>query len=246
MTLPRSLALPTGSVVTMASIVLPGVLGSVRAHAAPIVNEYKAVITADNYYAVYAERDGALDLIGRNEVGPLGQPGSFNWSLPERFSVTASSPLYVAVWSDNGTTQGFLADVWLNGVRRGSNAANWRVIPTYIDLGDFSPAPSPDEVSQFIGKADARGLWEVPFQGGVNGISPWGVIPGISTQSNWIWWKRPGAQNPLDGQSGVGEYIIFRFDGGLVPSPAGATALMVAGVTLGAMRRRTNPRARLA
>lgn len=222
--------------VALAASVGVGLASAGRADAAPMPTEYKAVITADNYYAVYVERDGALDLVGRSERGPLGQPGSFNWSLPERYSVAEASPLYVAVWSDNGTTQGFLADVWINGVRRGSGAAHWRVIPTYIDLGDFSPAPAPDEVAGFIGKADARGLWEVPFQGGFNGISPWGVIPGISTQSNWIWWKRPGAQNPLDGQSGVGEYLIFRIDGGLVPTPAGA-ALLGAGVLLGVARR---------
>lgn len=50
-----------------------------------------AVLTADNHYGLFHGRaDGdEWTFIGRNELGPQGDPGDYNWSLPETFTFNA-------------------------------------------------------------------------------------------------------------------------------------------------------------
>src|SRR5262245_1054996 len=68
--------------------------------------EVTATITADNHYGLYVgQADGSqLTLIGSNEPGLQGNPGAFNWSLPEtwHFNVGQGAYLYVLSWDDGG------------------------------------------------------------------------------------------------------------------------------------------------
>jgi hypothetical protein len=218
--------------VALAGIAGAGLWFADEANAALITT----TLTADNYYAVYATVDGRLTLVGRNESTPWGS-GGYNWSQPETFTFSSEGPVYVAVWSDNGTTQGFLGDAWIDGVQHSTGSPLWRVIPTHLDLGDFSPTPDAAQVAAFAGAADAGGAWEAPYVGGANGIAPWGVIPGVSSGARWTWWDRPGADNPLDCETGVGEYLIFRLGTGVIPTPGSAMVMACAGL-VGLRRRR--------
>ncbi|MFN5943701.1 MAG: hypothetical protein ACK5ZG_04940 [Phycisphaerae bacterium] len=83
--------------------------------------------TADNHYAIYADNGGVLTYIGGNELGRDGNPGQFNWSLPEHWSFTATPALYVAAWSDDSTTRGLLGNVSIGEVDCSTRNANWRV-----------------------------------------------------------------------------------------------------------------------
>ncbi len=51
----------------------------------------EASFTADNHYALYyGDANGSgLTFVGRNEPGPAGNPGTWNWSKPESFAFDA-------------------------------------------------------------------------------------------------------------------------------------------------------------
>jgi hypothetical protein len=62
-----------------------------------------AHVTADNHYVLYfGSADGTdLTFVGRNEFGILGNPGIFNWSLPETwtFEMDKRDYIYVVAWN---------------------------------------------------------------------------------------------------------------------------------------------------
>ena len=71
-----------------------------------------ATVTADNHYALYhgLENGDSLAFVGRNEVNKPGDPGQYNWSLPEtfNFSVQSGEYLYLAGWGDDTSAEGVL------------------------------------------------------------------------------------------------------------------------------------------
>jgi hypothetical protein len=199
-------------------------------------------ITADNHYAIYNHLGPgigdvvALGFIGMNEIGPDGDPGEYNWSLPEHFSfVNTTGVVYIAAWSDDNVAQALLAEVYADATPLHSGHSAWSVYPTGLDLDDFDVRPTESQMAGYIATADSGALWEVPYVGGVNGVSPWGVVPGITTTSRWTWWNRPGDPDPLDGGTGDGEFIIFRLT---IPTP-GSLALCCAGAIMMLRRRRS-------
>ena len=197
-------------------------------------------ITADNHYAIYNTVPGiipstTLEFVGMNELGPWGDPGDYNWSLPEHWEFTnLTGQVYIAAWSDDNVAQALLAQVYADSSALHSGNAAWEVYPTGLDLDDFDVRPTEAQMAGYIGTADAGNLWETPFVGGINGTGPWGVIPGVTTDARWTWWNRPGDPNPLDGGTGDGEFIIFRLT---VPTP-GSIALAGVGAAFLARRRR--------
>lgn len=192
-------------------------------------------MTADNHYAIYADNGGVISFIGGNELGRLGDPGNYNWSLPESMTFTATTAIYIAAWSDDAFAQGLLGDLTIDGQDFSTGNAAWRVYRTGLDRDDDSNYPSVSEVSTQLGIANANNLWEVPHVGGLNGIQPWGVIPGVSTNNaRWMWASQPGDTDPLIGGIDVGEYLVFCIP---VPTP-GSAALMAIGGLLAFRRRR--------
>jgi hypothetical protein len=200
------------------------------AHAAVV----QTTMTADNHYAIYADNGGVITLIGGNELGRVGNPGTFNWSLPETFNFSASTAVYIAAWSDDAFAQGLLGDMTINGQDFSTGNAAWRVYRTGLDRDDDQNYPSVGDVTTQLGIANANNLWEVPHVGGLNGIQPWGVIPGVSTNNaRWMWATQPNDTDPLIGGVDVGEYLIFCIP---VPTPGSAALLAVGGLL--AIRRR--------
>jgi hypothetical protein len=194
-------------------------------------------ITADNHYSIYSVNgQGQLVLEGGNELGADGAPGNYNWSLPETFTFDTNQVFYIGAWSDDFYAQGLLAEFQITGgptIRTGD--AGWQVFSTGMDRDDFAPGyPSAAEVTAQIAIANGPPpQWQTPFVGGNNGVGPWGVIPGISTQARWIWANPDNLSNPLEPGYNAGEYIIF-----CVPIPTPGTIALAGVGMLAALRRK--------
>lgn len=190
-------------------------------------------MTADNHYSIYAVQNGQIVLIGGNEDGYFGNPGQYNWSLPEQYQpFNTEGVLYVAAWSDDSVSQGLLANVTVDGVDFSTGSPAWEVIPTNQNRNDDAPYPTPAEVTPFINAATTNNTWESAYEDGFNGVAPWGFIPGITDTARWVWWDS-GLPDPLRPGSGSGEYLIFRI---VIPAPGAAALLGLGGLTL--LRRR--------
>lgn len=211
---------------------LTGMLGSVAlfltgttsAHAVNIT----ATLTADNHYGLYyGQADGSgLTFVGRNEKGTSGDPGQFNWSLPETFNLNANNGdyLYVLAW-DDGLPQNWIGEFKLaSGVSLLSNTSDWVYqIGSGANPGEFGDVPLLTTVASEIGSA----TWKIPQVSAPQGTPPWFTIPGISSQARFIW------HDSLDNDSSSdGNYVIFRTKVAIisVPEPSTLSAIAVAGV----------------
>jgi|GEM_PF-609075 len=200
-----------------------------------------ATLTADNHYGLYTGlSDGSnLNLIGRNEKGYSGDPGNYNWSLPETWSVSleAGEHLYVLAWDDGGP-QSWIGQFNFNSTLY-SDTANWEyTIAAGANLGTDGDLPSLATVLADI----ETGAWNPVTFELANGASPWGMIAGIDAAANFIAADGFGSSVPSDSH-----YVLFRnrdplMAQGAAPVPeagtvaAGVTLAILAGVT--ARRRR--------
>jgi hypothetical protein len=214
----------------IASLALaPAIVGQARAA------DVAATITADNHYALYTTGNAGLALVGRNELGAGGAPGTYNWSLPESWSFTAQDKIYIAAWSDDSVAQGLLAQIVVDGVSPlHSGDAKWEVFASHINRGDGDAEPTVPEMDALIAFATGGGLWEAPFVGGNNGVAPWGLIPDLTADARWMWWNTPGDADPLRDGSGAGELLVFRID---IPTPGSSALLALGGLALFRRRR---------
>jgi hypothetical protein len=173
-----------------------------------------ATITADNHYAVYTGTATAITsgILRQNEMGSLGEPGVYNWSLPEMvtFDVAQGGYIYVAGWSDDNIAQGWIGQFVTPDTTILSNQLHWEVYRTGLDRDDTSGAPAPADVSAQVLSAS----WSPVLLSIDHGLGPWGYIPGISAEADWIW------GSPLQPGSNYGEYQIFRTQVAPVPEPA--------------------------
>jgi hypothetical protein len=194
-----------------------------------------ATITCDNHYAIYTRSGSTFTYIGGNETGAGGSPGSFNWSIAETWSFNATETVYVAAWSDNSVAQGLLARFVSPSIGTLlTGDARWRVFATNTERNTGAPHPLASDVATHIANADGLGLWESTYVGEHNGVTPWGVIAGISTDARWIWRNTLGVADPLRPGSGAGEMLIFTFN---VPTPAAGFVALLAPLARRGRRR---------
>jgi hypothetical protein len=220
----------TSTQTRVAALSLALVAGLSASAQAAMVN---ATITADNHYALYSSTGAVFSYHGGNELGASGNPGQYNWSLPETYSFEAGDFIYIAAWSDDAVAQGVLANIMADNVNLSSGSPLWQVTSVGVNLGTGSPHPTALDIAARVANADANNLWETPYVGGANGIAPWGSVPGIGQNARWMW-RANGESNTLIGGANHGEYLIFRT---VVPAP-GALALAGMGGLLVARRRR--------
>ncbi len=193
----------------------------------------EATITADNHYALYSSTGATFSYHGGNELGSGGNPGTYNWSLPETYSFEAGDFVYIAAWSDDSVAQGVLANMTAGSLNLDSGSPAWQVTAVNVNMGDGSPHPDASDIAARVAFADANNLWETPFVGGANGVSPWGTVPGIDGNARWMWRANDG-MDTTQGGANYGEFLIFRTT---VPAP-GSLALAGLGGLLMARRRR--------
>jgi hypothetical protein len=120
----------------------------------------QATFTGDNHYGLYAgSADGTRmsGLIGRNEFGDAGSPGTYNWSLPETFSFSSlpDDRLYVVAW-DDGLWQSLIGQFKVDGGRTiTTNAADWEFVTATFGSspGIAGNAPPAQRLQEFVATA---------------------------------------------------------------------------------------------
>ncbi len=186
-----------------------------------------AAFTADNHYGLYVgNEDGSqLTLVGRNESGPAGSQGAYNWSYPEffEFDAPAGSHLFLVAW-DSGLWQMAAGQFTVDGGQTiGTNAQAWEVMTSsHANPGDTGPLPDLGTLAAEI----QAGSFQAPQAVAPPGTSPWGRIPGLSDSAQFIWPDTFAHTSASDST-----YVIFRttepIDGPQDP-PASAGATLTA------------------
>lgn len=222
------------------SLSVVGVTFAAAMAASPAMASFSAVVTADNHYAMYQEVGGVISLVGGNELGAGGAPGTYNWSMAETHLIdSGATTIYIATWSDDSVAQGLLAEIDLGGGRflRSGDAA-WEVHCTLVNLNDGSPYPTALDVAAEEAFADANSLWMSPdvYASNAPSTSPWGEIAGISSSAQWMWGNPGNVTNAFVGGANHEEWQLFRIPVSQIPAPGvGSAGLLLAG---GLLRRR--------
>lgn len=220
-----------------AGLALSIVASAANAGIVPVPNQFQATITADNHYALFVGTPDAVTLVGHNELGAGGNPGTYNWSIAEQFTFSTDGLIYIAAWSDDSVAQGVLAQITRGDETYHSGDARWEVYAAGLNRNDNSPVPTTGEMVSLIGLATSTNAWQSTFVGGANGTAPWGTIAGIGQAPRWMWANVAGVADPTQGGRDAGELLIFRMN--TVPTP-GAAALFGLGSLAIARRQRRN------
>jgi PEP-CTERM motif len=188
-----------------------------------------ATLTADNKYALfYGQADGSgLTFVGRNEIGSGGNPGLYDWSLPETFSfdVNPGDRLYVAAWDGCAglhCVESFIGQFQLpNGVYLLSNTVGWEYSLINGVMPDSGIFLSPTELITSIKSA----TWTTPNVVGFNGTLPWDKIPGISPFAQFLDWT-PGSNTAIFRTKVA---VVPKIEPEPVPEPASVLGLLAFG-----------------
>jgi len=198
-----------------------------------------AVVSADNHYGLfYGGADGTgLTFVGRNEIGPAGSSGLYNWTYPETwgFSLDSTQYLWVVAWDDVNTNSGgrswggVFSDTTSGSQLLDTNTRDWFSKLGGANPGDYGDVPAISEIQSY----GAGGTWSAPAVAGPPGAGVRDYFP-----PDWIWHDAPWST------VSEGHYVLFRTvnpigsypspsdgNGGAIPEPA--TLLVWAG--LGAM-----------
>ena len=194
-------------------------------------------VTADNHYALYVgdENGSNLTFIGRNEVGPGGSSGGYNWSSPENWSFEANDGqyLYLAGWSDGSSAQGLIGEFQYDG-NDVFTGTGWEWKATNNPVGDYGAAPGIADVSSQILAGGFVGVTNIAD----NGVGPWGYINGIDVNADWMW-----ANNvSMFSGSSNGEYHLFRkeIETNNVPEPFEISLILVSMTILAGLKFKRN------
>lgn len=217
--------------------------GPLAAHATP--HRLTTTLTADNHYAIYfgdesgnTMRTATMNGVhARNEMGPGGAPGTYNWSMAETWTLDyqRNDYLYIVTWSDDRVAQGWIGqfesmtETFLTGLDQG-----WEYLLGNRNLNDNDPAPTTADLASLVQPAGWSGVTN--FRD--HGVSPWAYIAGVSTQADWIW----GTPTMNEFGTGVGEYQVFRRRLATVPEPGTLLLAVTALGGLAFMRRRDTAR----
>jgi hypothetical protein len=205
---------------------------------AALGQSFTAQITADNHYQLFIGNSNGslLTPIGQNEAGSTGNPGTFNWSLPEtwNFQLGIGQRIFVVAW-DNGGSAGWLGQFSSLAGTLLSRPADWRYTQSSVaNPGDSQPNLLPALISD-IATATSGNLWLAnPSSGGANGTGPWGTIAGISGSAEWL--SLPANTGPV---------MIFRSEFLGVPEASTWAAVGAAATAAGlqVLNRRRNRKA---
>lgn len=197
-----------------------------------------ATVTADNHYALYnVQPGGTIGFVAQNEEGLFGNPGLYNWSLPETNTFVTQDVFYIAAWSDDSVAQGLLGQFLFGGNNLLlTGDPRIQTFRTGISRDTDDPRPSDASVTTQVNLANATNGWRTPsvYLPNLNTTLPWGQIPGITDDAQWIWSDSPNGENVFFPGADYGEYVLFRI---VVPTP-GAVALLGLGGLVSLRRKR--------
>lgn len=199
-----------------------------------------ATFTADNHYALYhGQADGSgLAYVGRNELGTEGNPGPYNFSLPETWNVelAAGDHVYVVAWDDGGAKM-LLGGISWSGGQIVTRLDGWEYfLPP--DVAGFDRNGTPPLSLADLGAGIAGASWSAPQAEAPNANHPsWGTLPGVPADARFLW------HDDFNVSSSDGKYVVFRSV--LAPAPIpepGSWLLMAVGLGLLAGLRRPGRR----
>jgi hypothetical protein len=177
-----------------------------------------ATLTADNHYGLFTGNSNGsdLDFIGRNEYGPNGNPGRYNWSLAEtwNFFLDSDDYIYVVVWDDANVDESWIGQFILDTGENTSETllsveSDWEyIISSGSNPGDNGEVPSNSQLESEISNA----TWQPVRRRGDNGMSPWGMIPNITGDADFLNTTTPSS----------GKYTIFRTKFAVEPELTGS------------------------
>ena len=176
-------------------------------------------LTADNVYAIYT---------GDTNSATAYHGGASNTNAQDirdaetySFSMTNGDVIYVAAWSDDGTSQGLLAEFNIDGTVLTTSNTDWEVMATGIDLDVASAEPTLAELTTQIGLANAgsvpSGGWVPSVIGELNDGSgpnfPTLEVTSMTQTVNWAWYDSgncAGSGQPFADGCNHDEYLVFR------------------------------------
>ncbi len=207
--------------------------------------------TADNEYGLFlGDGASASEMIAWVENYSAGGAGISDAESYARWNVPSGSYLYAVASSDYAVLQGLLVDVTSTtpGWRLLSGDPRWEVTATGLGSRWGSPVSLPELTDQILlanAGANVSGGWVAVAAStrtnGEGGIIDWdtgdtrGVIPGIDSNSRWMWYDSGGDSRvgaPFLGYD-HNEWLIFRTQIPPVPAPG---ALVLAGIGIGSVR----------
>lgn len=208
----------------------------------------RATLTADNHYGLfYGNSTGStLNFVGRNEKGPNGNPGTWNWSNAETWNFTMDSKdyLYVVVWDDRSVDESWVGEFTFTDPNNKtysllSKPNSWEYVITQqgINPGTEGDTPSNAELNGEISNANSSARWIAAASRGLNNGStaPWGRIDGITTEAEFL-----NTTTSTTGNSGGNNrYTIFRtrlsIDDTVNPKPVPEPASILGLLAIGAV-----------
>lgn len=205
----------------------------------------RAILTADNHYGLFHGNStgSRLNFVGRNEYGPNGSTGGYNWSHAEswNFNMDSSDYLYVVVWDDRSVDESWVGEFSFTDKNNKtynllSKPDSWEYIITQkgTNPGDWGETPGNAELSWEISNANWLSAQSRGLNNGATG--PWGRISEVTQDAEFLNTTTNSSGNKRDNE----RYTIFRTKLSIadvtdmppaqsVPEPASAAGLLALG-----------------
>ncbi len=216
----------------------------------------RAILTADNHYGLFHGNStgSTLNFVGRNEKGPNGSTGGYNWSHAETwdFNMNSKDYLYVVAWDDQSVDESWLGEFKFNDAKNNaysllSKPDAWEYVITQkgTNPGDWGDTPGNAELGWEISNAEWIGAKSRGLNNG--STSPWGRIGEVTSDAEFL----NTTTNTTGSKRDNDRYTIFRTrlsiadtvkvpDPKSVPEPASMLGLFVIGAagTHSALKRK--------
>lgn len=204
----------------------------------------RAILTADNHYGLFhGNSTGShLNFVGRNEKGPNGSTGGYNWSHAESWNFTMDSKdyLYVVVWDDRSVDESWVGEFAFTDAKSKtynllSKPDAWEYVITQkgTNPGDWGETPSNTELNWEISNAK----WIAAKSRGLNdgSTAPWGRISEVTSNAEFLNTTTNGTGDKRDNE----RYTIFRtrlsIDDTVKPKPVPEPASILGLLAIGAV-----------
>ena len=203
-------------------------LGSASAGGVDIIG----AVTADNHHALHHSREDGSGpaYIGRNKDGTAGNPGTWNFSVPENwsFEVAVGGRLYVVARDDGGPQMLLGNFAW---------AGSQLIVTDTASREDFVPADPAEsfnaggappiavaDLGCLIASASLSAGRSTPQSAADNDPNDptWGAIGGVHPDARFLWHDAL-----CDTSSSDGKYVVFRSVATLDPIPEPETGAML-------------------
>jgi hypothetical protein len=175
-----------------------------------------ASVVADNFYGLYTGTATGGSLAGPHLKGSWPTPATGNINLGG-----TDTHVYVLVWGDNSSLQGFMADLRIASAQVNTGSPFWEVCATGQTLNQgVANLPNNASISARISACNNGSQWR-PTKNGKNNehavTGLWGRVNGIDPTAAWVWYPQSGCSDNVNDSNyflraacKTPEYLIFR------------------------------------